>query len=261
VLRLPGGLGDRAALAALLGRVLRPTARHPAASDYESLTEWLDRHRAPAVVRREIFAPLARHLGQPEAKASAKLAEGLLRDALTLPHAALTPIVLHEGLDLVAPVLSRLAARGGRLRASAPVVGLVTRDHAAVAVTLADGELVEADAVVADLKPATLRSLLPGQEHAREPYFEGLLRLETAPVHGVGQEALRPRGRTPISGLFYANARVRTGLMVGPESALRAADEALTRLREHAPPLRAGPEPAGGPFIPVVRLRRGEPRP
>jgi hypothetical protein len=71
--------------------------------------------------------------------------------------------------------------------------------------------------------------------------------------HTAGSEALRPRARSPVAGLFVAGDFVRTGLPATIESAVRAADDAAQLVLDYVPPARA-PAPPG--VIPLNRLKR-----
>ena len=71
-------------------------------------------------------------------------------------------------------------------------------------------------------------------------------------AHRAGTEALRPKTRTPVGGLFVAGDFVRTGLPATLESAVRAADEACAHLEAWTPPV----EKPRGAFVPLGRLTR-----
>jgi hypothetical protein len=146
-------------------------------------------------------------------------------------------------------------------------------------VRLADGERIDAEVVIVALRPSALLPLLPDEERRSEPYWRSLVDLtarvsgRTAAAHTPGRAAERPRVRTPVEGLLSAHGLIRTGLPLGPESAVRAADEAAALVIELAarpptprPSATESPaacassatamtrDEAGQPFVPLGRL-------
>ncbi len=75
------------------------------------------------------------------------------------------PVPVGGSGAIIDALVRRLAAGGGRLRMSAPVDSVLVTERAARGVRLADGELVPADAVLADVAAPHLYLNLVGPEH------------------------------------------------------------------------------------------------
>jgi hydroxysqualene dehydroxylase len=121
-------------------------------------------------------------------------------------------------------------------------------------VTSAARDLIDRDAdEIVGLALSELRRALPAAAGARLYHSRVLKEREATIRHTAGSEALRPRARSPVAGLFVAGDFVRTGLPATIESAVRAADEAAQLVLGYVPPARA-PAPPG--VIPLNRLKR-----
>jgi monoamine oxidase len=136
--------------------------RHPQAEQLDrlSLGAWLREQRAlPAVQRRHELASLSLSCDSPQR--TSLLSE--LRKHATLAGEEFYDLAEWEGLRVAegsaAVALAIASQLGARVRLGAQVVGLEVRGARGAVVTLADGEQVEAEAVICALPAGPLRAV------------------------------------------------------------------------------------------------------
>ncbi len=129
------------------------------------------------------------------------------------------------GILLAAPIIARLArhlaARGVTLRANAKVAGI---DPEAGQVTLAGGETLAADMVVAAAGPWT-NALLPGMAARMQPSRQVVVYLVPPPdLAAAWQRMPMVLDINPATGLYVVPPRGAAALKIGDHSSARAGD-------------------------------------
>jgi squalene-associated FAD-dependent desaturase len=182
-----GALGWRDKLSALrvATAVQLPSRLQPPATDWETVDAWLDRHGQSAAARRAFYHPLAlATLNDDPATASARLFEGVLREALFGPGADARLALPRRSLAelYVEPAQAWLAARGAIVRADAAVARVIVEGGVARGVELKDGERLRADAVIAAVPPPALLALVDPELRRDVPWWGGIERLQPSPI-------------------------------------------------------------------------------
>jgi hypothetical protein len=240
------GVLGRLALVRISNAIAHPSAKQPAARDYETVDAWLERMGQPERLCRALWRPLAKRvLDEDSDTASALPFAGFVRDLIFGNPDDARAAKLDVTALIIEPARRHLEAHA-TVRMSTAVTAL---DRSAF------------DATILAVKPRDVLALVPSSV-AREPYFTALARISytdhaQAPRLTPGSDELRPHVRSPIEGVFLAADYVRTGMPADLESAVRAADEACVLISEHEVPAAPveSPPPSGN-FVALGRLRR-----
>jgi zeta-carotene desaturase len=171
-----------------LGRALR--AGKDSGQNLERLTveEWLSALGQSEKLRRNFWDLLAiAAMNEDPRVAAAVLFQRVLRLALFTSPAASRLAIPRVGMsECYTPAASAyITARGGRVELGRNVTGFLITDGVCEGVQLADGEKIEARAVVSAVPWFELVRLLPGDLLRSEAYFTNILALRPAPIISI----------------------------------------------------------------------------
>ena len=181
------GWRDRLALVRHGPSLVKPSAAHPAATDWQTVDQWLDRLGQSPRARRAFWYPLVTAtLNDDPGAASAKMLEAVLREGFFGAREGSRLGLARVGLSELYCCAAQkfLEARGARVVTAATVEQIVVERGAARGVRVA-GARVDADAVIAAVPPPELWPLVPDGARTGEPYFENLRRLEPSPILSI----------------------------------------------------------------------------
>ena len=193
LLRFPGlKFKDRLALLRVardVGRRARRSDRGETADalDDRSVVEWLGALGQPREASRRFWDPISiASLNEEPQRASAAMFLAVLRRAFFGGADGSRLGTSRVGLSelYAAPAAHYLRGRHSEVRLRAQVQRLLLAGGRCSGVRLADGERIDAGAVVAAVPPEDLLEALPPDAVA-DPFFAGAARLETSPIVSV----------------------------------------------------------------------------
>jgi squalene-associated FAD-dependent desaturase len=174
------GVGLRGLLRLLAGLWLP----FPRGADQITVAEWMDRMRLPRRIRERFVVPLAVAAlnERPERASAAPFLAALRAIARSGARGGAVGLAAVGLADLYVPqARARIERAGGEVRTGAWAARVLARDGRAAGAVLADGSVVEADAVVAAVPPWDLARLI---EHIHQ--LDGLRRralaFEASPI-------------------------------------------------------------------------------
>ena len=167
----------------------------------ETVADWLRRWKQTPNLVRALWEPLCiAALNEPVATASARLFATVIRRSFLGGAADSTILLSRVGLsELFAPEVRNLIGMcGGAVRLQAPVAGLNFDGSALREIKLADGSVLQPEAVVSALPWHVLRAFLPEESKLAQ----ACRRIEDAPIVSLHLWLDRPVLDEPFVGLL-----------------------------------------------------------
>jgi uncharacterized protein with NAD-binding domain and iron-sulfur cluster len=146
-------------------RVLRAGAALlvPCRRDEASFREWLGRHGQSDATIARLWNPISTAtLNAPVARVSGAAARQVFRDGFFVPGGANIGLFTRPLSEIFDQARAYLERHEAEIRTGAEVAQIVLSENIVRGVRLADGELIECDAVVAAVPPDALRGMLEG---------------------------------------------------------------------------------------------------
>ncbi|HXG67167.1 MAG TPA: hydroxysqualene dehydroxylase HpnE [Blastocatellia bacterium] len=174
-----------------VGRALRK--KSDSNGNHQTVSEWLRGLGQSERIRQRFWYPMAvATLNESPDQASAGMMKKVLEIAFGGDRAGASIGISRVGLSDLYTTGARdyIEARGGQVRAGAPVRRLVIDKNRVTAVELKDGEIVAADAFISAVPPAAFLDLLPADLRARE--FAPVAALTSSPIVSINLWFDRP---------------------------------------------------------------------